>query len=256
MARLEWRRWAACACRRRSLSLGEHNFPVTPGLLGAVERGVDTRDQDLNGLPLANTRGRINRSPHALMSVGDASQPDRSYAGNCAHWARDTVFTLRISPLLQYCPDLCNHIRGLYTRRPALPGIVSGLVVAMAISTGETAPRLFTAGFSDANPTFSLIHNPVGYLTGVTWRDGPRRMLQRDRRAPRTCTASQADISCRTGRRPPGQVRASTPRQLSCGGADAAVIYTFARWDLPTSTDAEHGFDIASFAIVKVFMHG
>ena len=54
---------------------------------------------------------------------------------------------------------------------PALPGIVSGLVVAMAISTGETAPLLFTAGFSDANPTVSLIHNPVGYLTGVTYND-------------------------------------------------------------------------------------
>lgn len=53
----------------------------------------------------------------------------------------------------------------------ALPGIVSGLVVALAISTGETAPLLFTAGFSDANPTLTLFHHPLGYLTGVTFND-------------------------------------------------------------------------------------
>ena len=53
---------------------------------------------------------------------------------------------------------------------PALPGIVSGLVLALAISTGETAPLLFTAGFSDSNPN-SLFHNGVGYLTYVTYTD-------------------------------------------------------------------------------------
>ncbi|HEX3426153.1 MAG TPA: phosphate ABC transporter permease PstA [Acidimicrobiales bacterium] len=54
---------------------------------------------------------------------------------------------------------------------PALPGIVSGLIVALAISTGETAPLLFTAGFSDKNPSFSLFHHQIGYLTGVTFTD-------------------------------------------------------------------------------------
>lgn len=54
---------------------------------------------------------------------------------------------------------------------PALPGIISGLVIALAISTGETAPLLFTAGFSDQNPSGSLTHSPVGYLTGVTYND-------------------------------------------------------------------------------------
>jgi phosphate transport system permease protein len=52
---------------------------------------------------------------------------------------------------------------------PALPGIVSGLVLALAISTGETAPLLFTAGFTDANPSGPM--NPVGYLTYVTYTD-------------------------------------------------------------------------------------
>ncbi|MBV8195320.1 MAG: phosphate ABC transporter permease PstA [Candidatus Dormibacteraeota bacterium] len=53
---------------------------------------------------------------------------------------------------------------------PALPGIISGLVIAIAISTGETAPLLFTANFSNTNPT-TLLHNPIGYLTGVTYFD-------------------------------------------------------------------------------------
>ena len=51
----------------------------------------------------------------------------------------------------------------------AVPGIVSGLIIALAISTGETAPLLFTAGFSNTNPTSQLVHHPVGYLTGVTF---------------------------------------------------------------------------------------
>ena len=54
---------------------------------------------------------------------------------------------------------------------PALPGIISGLVIAIAISTGETAPLLFTAGYSTADPTSALIGSPVGYLTGVTYND-------------------------------------------------------------------------------------
>ena len=52
---------------------------------------------------------------------------------------------------------------------PALPGIVSGVIVALAISTGETAPLLFTAGFSNSNPTAHLLHHQVGYLTYVTF---------------------------------------------------------------------------------------
>jgi phosphate transport system permease protein len=52
---------------------------------------------------------------------------------------------------------------------PAVPGIVSGLIIALAISTGETAPLLFTAGFSNSNPTFHLLHHRLGYLTYVTF---------------------------------------------------------------------------------------
>lgn len=54
---------------------------------------------------------------------------------------------------------------------PAVPGIISGLLVALAISTGETAPLLFTANYSDTNPSLHLLHHSVGYLTVVTYND-------------------------------------------------------------------------------------
>jgi phosphate transport system permease protein len=54
---------------------------------------------------------------------------------------------------------------------PALPGIVSGLIVALAISTGELAPLLFTAGSSDQNPSLALTHHPLNYLTNVIFTD-------------------------------------------------------------------------------------
>ncbi|HET9731835.1 MAG TPA: ABC transporter permease subunit [Acidimicrobiales bacterium] len=54
---------------------------------------------------------------------------------------------------------------------PALPAVVSGLIIALAISTGELAPLLFTAGFSDQNPSFQLLHRQVPYLTDVVFTD-------------------------------------------------------------------------------------
>ena len=57
--------------------------------------------------------------------------------------------------------------------KSALPGIVTGLLVAMAIAVGETAPLLYTAGISDANPTLALTHSPVGYLTYFVYAFAP-----------------------------------------------------------------------------------
>ncbi|HXZ98996.1 MAG TPA: ABC transporter permease subunit [Candidatus Binatia bacterium] len=54
---------------------------------------------------------------------------------------------------------------------PALPGIVSGLVLAMAISTGETAPLLFTAGYGSGAFHFSLFNQQITYLTGAAFFD-------------------------------------------------------------------------------------
>jgi phosphate transport system permease protein len=53
--------------------------------------------------------------------------------------------------------------------KSALPGIITGLLVAIAITVGETAPLLFTAGWSDQNPTAHLTNAPVGFLTYPVW---------------------------------------------------------------------------------------
>ena len=58
---------------------------------------------------------------------------------------------------------------GRITLKAALPGITTGWLVAMAISVGETAPLLYTAGFSDSLPSLSLTHSPVGYLPYAVW---------------------------------------------------------------------------------------
>lgn len=53
--------------------------------------------------------------------------------------------------------------------RPALPGIATGLIVGMAISVGETAPLLYTLGFSNANPSLAPTHVQFPYLTYAVW---------------------------------------------------------------------------------------
>jgi phosphate transport system permease protein len=53
--------------------------------------------------------------------------------------------------------------------RPALPGITTGLIVALAIALGETAPLLYTAGWSDHLPTAHLTGAQIGYLPYVVW---------------------------------------------------------------------------------------
>ena len=53
--------------------------------------------------------------------------------------------------------------------RPALPGIATGLIVAVAIALGETAPLLYTASWSDKFPTAQLTHANVPFLTYPVW---------------------------------------------------------------------------------------
>jgi phosphate transport system permease protein len=55
--------------------------------------------------------------------------------------------------------------------RSALPGIVTGLLIALAIAVGETAPLIYTAGITNNLPTASLIHQPIAYLTYYVWTD-------------------------------------------------------------------------------------
>jgi len=49
--------------------------------------------------------------------------------------------------------------------KAATPGIVTGLLIAIAIAVGETAPLLAVAGWNDQNPALQLTNSPVGYLT-------------------------------------------------------------------------------------------
>ncbi|MHB8220237.1 MAG: PstA family ABC transporter permease [Acidimicrobiales bacterium] len=53
--------------------------------------------------------------------------------------------------------------------RSAIPGVTTGLLIALAISSGETAPLLYTAGFSNTLPKVALIHHPVAYLTYLVY---------------------------------------------------------------------------------------
>ena len=51
----------------------------------------------------------------------------------------------------------------------AVPGIVTGLLVAIAISISETAPLLLTAGWSFFDLTYQLTNSPVAFLTYPVW---------------------------------------------------------------------------------------
>ncbi|MGH7089138.1 MAG: phosphate ABC transporter permease PstA [Stellaceae bacterium] len=83
---------------------------------------------------------------------------------------RTTEFALRQVP-----PDLREAAYALGTddRRvilricvpAALPGILTGILLALAISVGETAPLLYTAGWSGYLWDGRLTHSPIGYLT-------------------------------------------------------------------------------------------
>ena len=53
--------------------------------------------------------------------------------------------------------------------KSAIPGIVTGLLVAIAISVSETAPLLLTAGWSFFDPTHQLTNSPVAFLTYPVW---------------------------------------------------------------------------------------
>jgi phosphate transport system permease protein len=53
--------------------------------------------------------------------------------------------------------------------KSAVPGIATSVLIALAISVGETAPLLYTAGWSSSLPKAALVHQPVGYLTYPVW---------------------------------------------------------------------------------------
>lgn len=51
----------------------------------------------------------------------------------------------------------------------AMPGVLTGILLALAISVGETAPLIYTAGWSNYLWNGRLTNEPVGYLTYAIW---------------------------------------------------------------------------------------
>jgi phosphate transport system permease protein len=51
----------------------------------------------------------------------------------------------------------------------ALPSVFTMLLLATGIALGETAPLIYTAGWSNYLPTLHPTHSPVPYLTYVIW---------------------------------------------------------------------------------------
>ncbi|MHB1669063.1 MAG: phosphate ABC transporter permease PstA [Thiomonas sp.] len=51
----------------------------------------------------------------------------------------------------------------------ARSGVITGVLLALAISVGETAPLIYTAGWSNYLWNGQLTHEPIGYLTYVIW---------------------------------------------------------------------------------------
>ena len=51
----------------------------------------------------------------------------------------------------------------------AASGVVTGTLLALAISVGETAPLIYTAGWSNFLWNGKFTHEPVGFLTYVIW---------------------------------------------------------------------------------------
>ena len=55
------------------------------------------------------------------------------------------------------------------TMRVALPAVLTGVLLALAISVGETAPLLYTAGWSNYLWNGHIVNSPVAYLTYAIW---------------------------------------------------------------------------------------
>lgn len=51
----------------------------------------------------------------------------------------------------------------------ARSGIITGVLLSLAISVGETAPLIYTAGWSNYMWGGKLVKEPIGYLTYVIW---------------------------------------------------------------------------------------
>lgn len=88
--------------------------------------------------------------------------------------ARFTELTMRQNPVslreAAYALGCKEHQVVMRVLLPsARSGVITGVLFALAISVGETAPLIYTAGWSNYMWNGQLTHEPIGYLTYVIW---------------------------------------------------------------------------------------
>jgi phosphate transport system permease protein len=88
--------------------------------------------------------------------------------------ARFTELSMRQNPLTlresAYALGCKEHQAVLRILLPAgRSGVITGILLSLAISVGETAPLIYTAGWSNYLWTGKLTQEPIGYLTYVIW---------------------------------------------------------------------------------------
>jgi len=80
---------------------------------------------------------------------------------------RQNPATLRESAYALGCREYQAVLRVLLPA--SRTGVITGILLSLAISVGETAPLIYTAGWSNYLWTGKLVQEPIGYLTYVIW---------------------------------------------------------------------------------------
>ncbi|HQT62153.1 MAG TPA: phosphate ABC transporter permease PstA [Acidiphilium sp.] len=88
--------------------------------------------------------------------------------------ARITEMSLRRVPISMreaaYALGARDHtVASRIVLAAAAPGVITGVLLSLAISVGETAPLIYTAGWSNYLWSGKLTNEPIGYLTYVIW---------------------------------------------------------------------------------------
>ncbi len=88
--------------------------------------------------------------------------------------ARSTEIAMRsVSPTLRESAYALGATDAAVTLRVLLPAcrraVLTGVLVAMALSMGETAPLIYTVGWSNYVWNGHFTHEPLAYLTYVIW---------------------------------------------------------------------------------------